>query len=192
MIPVIDPIGAAGGFPIMLTLPPDDRTADERALSNLLVGHHVLMVTMAEGATLTSRPLRLAEVDHASLRFLVDADAAWIGAVHSGAVVNATVADGKRGRWVSITGRTRLLSDVAMVERLWSADTDRFVPTGITGAAVLELHTEAAAWWESEDTIRRFVHFVKGLVGDEPPDTGRHGLIDLTEHAAVHATSGHA
>jgi general stress protein 26 len=141
-------------------------------------GSVVMVMTMIEGRH-SSRPVTVAEVDRAYLRFLVDGSADWMRAITEGrAEVHATLSDNRKNTYLSLNGKVRTTADHDVIERLWSAPAGAFFdgPTD-PNLAVLVFEVEEGSYWDAPSgRLGQAIALLKAALG-RPADAGDHGAI---------------
>ena len=156
-----------------------DEPLDLDGLRERVAGVSTVMVTtIDEAGTLSSRPVTVQEVDDSGdVWFVVDRHADW---VHDGvdAVNVAFVDDG--ATWVSVGGRAALDDDTERLRRLWGPGLDAWFPDGPTTDGVVALHVQADRWeyWTAPNQIARLVGSARATVTDAPPDLGHSGAVE--------------
>lgn len=138
----------------------------------------VMVTTVDERGTLSSRPITVQEIDDSGdVWFVVDRRADW---VRDGvdAVNVALVDDG--ATWVSVAGRGVLVDDADRLERFWDPVLDAWFPDGPQTDGVVVMHVQADRWeyWTAPNQIARLVESAKGTVTDTPPDPGDSGTVE--------------
>lgn len=125
----------------------DDRR--EHLLSLLREFRTAMLVTHAEDGDLRSRPLEVAEVrEDATLVFATGLDTPKVAELEDDARVNVVLQDGKR--FLSLSGRARLVRERGMIERLWSEPWRVWFPGGKDDPSLvlLEVRPSAAEYWD--------------------------------------------
>ncbi len=94
---------------------------ESKTVEQLAEAGDVVMLSLRDRTGgLSSRPLTIAEVAGAHLRFLVDRSAAWVKAVEVDRLVNVSLVASGRNVWASFSGDAGFNRDHAEIERLWS------------------------------------------------------------------------
>lgn len=160
-------------------VPGSDEPLDLAGLRERVDGVSAVMVTtIDEHGTLSSRPMTVQEIDDAGdVWFVVDRHADW---VHDGvdAVNVAFVDDG--ATWVSVAGRGALDDDAGRLRRLWDPVLDAWFPDGPQTDGVVAMHVQADRWeyWTAPNQLAQLVESAKGTVTDTPPDVGDSGVVE--------------
>lgn len=160
----------------------EQHTAELHRLAELVDGIDVAMLTThAEDGSMVSRPLQVLKFDaDGEFVFFTAIDSFKVAQLDEHADVNLAFADARRHRFVSVRGSARVDRERATVEELWSLPQRVFFPQGKEDPhlAVLRVRVRDAAYWEpAGGVVARALDFVHGLVGDEPADLGRHGIL---------------
>jgi general stress protein 26 len=88
-----------------------------------------------------------------------------------------------RSRYVSITGSARLITERALIDRLWSEAWNVWFPGGREDPALclLEVEPEEAEYWDESGTkgLRYLFEAVRAYASGEPPrtDAEQHGKV---------------
>lgn len=160
-------------------VPGADEPLDLGALRARVAGVDTVMVTtIDEQGTLSSRPVTVQEVDEVGdVWFVVDRHADW---VHDGVdAVNVAFVD-EGSTWVSIAGRAALDDDAERIRRLWDPVLDAWFPDGPETDGVVALHVQADRWeyWTAPNQAARLVESAKATLTDAPADLGRSGAVE--------------
>jgi general stress protein 26 len=136
------------------------------------------MIT-SRGDQLTARPLTLLEQDGTTLRFLVSKSAHWIPDVHPTGDVNAAFARPDESSYVSLSGRARVSTDDATIERLWNpAAAVYFDGRDDPDIAVLEVEVSAGEYWEGPSSkVAQAIDMVRLKVTGKTADD--HGDVEV-------------
>lgn len=121
-----------------------------RALEDAIDGLRFAMVAVESPNGISARPLTLLELDGVKLRFLVSKSAEW-AADHrdSDFAVNAAFADPAKDKFAAVEGRGRIVTDRALIERLWSpAAGVYFENKDDPDIAVLEVTATGGEYWD--------------------------------------------
>lgn len=163
----------------------DQRTVELRKLAELVDGVDVAMLTThAEDGSIVSRPLQVLKFDaDGEFVFFTAIDSFKVAQLDEHADVNLAFADARHQRYVSVRGSARVDRERATVDELWSLPQRVFFPQGKDDPhlAVLRVRVRDAAYWESAGgVVARALDFVHGLIGEQPTDLGRHGILRTT------------
>lgn len=160
----------------------EQRTADLRRLAGLVDGIDVAMLaTHAEDGSMVSRPLQVLKFDaDGEFVFFTAIDSYKVAQLDEHADVNLAFADARRHRYVSVRGSARIDRERATVDELWSLAQRVFFPKGKDDPhlVVMRVRVRDAAYWEpAGGVVARALDFVHGLIGEQPADLGRHGIL---------------
>ncbi len=160
----------------------DQRTVELGRLAELVDGIDVaMMTTHAEDGSMVSRPLQVLKLDAGGeFVFFTAIDSFKVAQLDEHADVNLAFADPRRQRYVSVRGSARVDRERATVDELWTLPQRVFFPQGKDDPhlAVLRVRVRDAAYWEPVGgVVARALDFMHGLVGEEPADLGRHGIL---------------
>lgn len=157
-------------------------SADMNRIAELVEGIEVAMLTThAEDGSMVSRPLQVLELDRdGEFVFFTAIDSLKVAQLDEHADVNLAFVDPRRHRYVSVRGSVRFDRDRATIDELWSLPQKVFFPEGKEDPhlVVLRVRVRDAAYWEpAGGTVARALDFMHGLVGEQPADLGRHGIL---------------
>jgi len=160
----------------------DQRTVELSRLAELVDGIDVaMMTTHAEDGSMVSRPLQVLKLDAGGeFVFFTAIDSFKVAQLDEHADVNLAFSDPRRQRYVSVRGSARVDRERATVDELWTLPQRVFFPRGKDDPhlAVLRVRVRDAAYWEPVGgVVARALDFMHGLVGEEPADLGRHGIL---------------
>ncbi|HWL29434.1 MAG TPA: pyridoxamine 5'-phosphate oxidase family protein [Burkholderiaceae bacterium] len=92
--------------------------------------------------------------------------------------VNVAYADTGQDAYVSVSGRARVVDDIAMKRQLWSKMNEAWFPRGVDDpdlALVRVDMTEAEYWNVTDSKLMQVARIALAAVaGDEPPNVGDH------------------
>lgn len=125
-------------------------TAPE-ALTDLIKGIRIAMLTTTAGdGTLRSRPMATQEADlDGTLWFFAGRSSQVFDDLRHQSQVNVAYADVESMRFVSVSGRARLIEDPARMQSLWREEYQTWFPLGIgdPDLALVRIDPEAAERW---------------------------------------------
>jgi len=157
---------------------------EKRERLKKLISHFdtAMLVTHLKDGQLRSRPLAIAEKgEDGSLYFAISVDSAKVHEIEEDSHVNLSMQD--KRRFVSVTGRARVLEDRAMVERLWSEAWKIWFPRGKDDPSlrILIVDPSEAAYWDASgiEGLKYFFESAKAYVTGSRPDSD-----DDQKHAA--------
>jgi general stress protein 26 len=157
-------------------------TADMRKLGELIEGIETAMLTThASDGSMVSRPLQTLSFDtNGELVFFTSAESHKIEELAENPDVNLSYANGADRRYISVRGRARIDRDRKTIDELWTTPQKIFFPLGKDdpNLTVLRIRVKDAAYWESAGNfVARAVDFAKGMLGQDPHDLGKHGVL---------------
>lgn len=132
--------------------PPDAETA--RKLSELIKDFGTAMLTtVAPDGGLRSRPMVAhgRGLENGELWFLTADDSGKVAEIESEHEVNLAYSEPKDQRYVSLSGRARLVRDVERVRRLWTPELKAWFPGGPDDKhlALLRVRIHSAEYWDA-------------------------------------------
>lgn len=135
----------------------------------------VMVTTIDERGTLSSRPITLQDIDiNGDVWLLVDRNADWVKALNGGAInVSATKSDA----WASFAGRAFLVTEQSRVDMLMSRVAKAFFAPDAEPAA-LRIATDRIEWWTADGRIVTALEIAKALVTGGSVDAGQSGAIE--------------
>jgi general stress protein 26 len=122
-------------------------------LTELIHGIDVAMLTtMDRTGHLHSRPMMtLRKTTEGALWFFTQGHSHMVDDVNGHHPVNISYVDSARGRYVSVSGRARVVSDRAKKTELWERRLAAWLPKGVEDSSLvlLRVEVEEAEFWES-------------------------------------------
>lgn len=142
-----------------------------------LEGVNTVMVTsIDEAGTLSSRPLTLQDVDiNGDPWFLVDHKAAWVGPI-AGAPVN--VAAASDGLWMSFAGRARIDRDQTRIDALMDRATKAFFDSDSDPVALV-VESVTIEWWAADGKAMTALKVARASITGGTSNAGTSGAIDV-------------
>ena len=145
------------------------------------------MMVTRDGDVMRSRPMASYVDREAGLvRFLSKRTDHKIEELHEGGQRECDVAlaysDHDRKQYVSISGRSTITADRAMVERLWGPHADIWFggDPQTADVVVIEVRPVLAEYWDNDaNAIRTIFETAKAYVGDQPPDLGDNAKLKM-------------
>jgi general stress protein 26 len=123
-------------------------------LEKLIAGVPVAMLTAAEdGEDLRSRPmLAPAQKFDGALWFFIEATGAKFLGGKSGVPVNLSYIDSERERFVSVSGKAKLVKSAERIEKMWSPTFSAWFPKGKADPqlALLQVEVTKAEGWDAQ------------------------------------------
>lgn len=152
-----DELGTVAGPAVSLSqraewAPPDAEAT--RKLGELIRDIRVAMlVTVAADGRLRSRPMvtQTAEIESGELWFFTAAPSGKVHEIEREHEVNLAYAEPRDQRYVSLSGRARVLRDPDRSRRLWKAEAAAWFPGGPEDAqiALLRVRVRVAEYWDA-------------------------------------------
>jgi general stress protein 26 len=157
--------------------------ADSDKLAELIKDAGVAMVTTVAGdGALRSRPM--ASTKHGfdgALWFFSADDSGKAGEIAVHEQVNVSFAEPKHERYVSLSGRARLLRDAAKAKEMWNPLLKGWFPGGLEDPrlALLRVEIEHAEYWDAKSSrMLVFLSLARAAVTGHPPDhLGEHKKV---------------
>lgn len=140
------------------------------------------MVVTRNGGKLRARPMapRVSEERHEIL-FITDRNSHKVDEVEADSEVALTFS--KDGKYVSVAGKARISSDRALVDKIWDAQAEAWMPQGKDDPSVVVLSVDpdqAELWDVKASKVEQAWEFAKAYLGDkERPDTTQYRKVDL-------------
>jgi len=156
---------------------------DIAKLAKLVKGIKVAMLTTQEGdGTLRSRPMATQEAEFdGTLWFFTEASSHKVDEIDREHNVNLSYADESDNRYVSVSGRARLVRERAKIDELWSPILKAWFPRGKEDPEIvlLRVDVEKAEYWDApSSTLVKLVGFAKAMVTGQPYVPGENKKID--------------
>ena len=146
-----------------------------------------MLTTVEEDGSLRSRPMQAQQVEFdGDLWFFTHAGSPKVEEVEQDRNVNVSYADPDDQRYVSVSGKARLVRDEAKIRELWNPALKAWFPRGLDDPqlALLRITVERAEYWDSSQSA--FVHlagFVKALATGEAYRPGENEKLNLKRGA---------
>lgn len=140
------------------------------------------MVTTHDGDALRSRPMapRVSR-ERSEILFLTDRNAHKVDEIERNGQVACTFT--KHGAYVAVSGKARLSTDRALVDEIWDAEAEAWMPQGKDSpdVAVFVVNPFQAEIWDVKtNKVTQAWEFAKAYVGDkERPDTTENVKVKL-------------
>ncbi len=138
-----------------------------------------MLTTTAEDGSLRSRPMGIPKYEfEGELWFFTAIDAPKTDELAEDERVNVSLAEPKHERYVSISGRARIVRDPAKAKELWSPLLKAWFPGGLDDPrlALLRIAVDHAEYWDAKGSkMLVFASLVKAAVTGTPPEhLGKH------------------
>jgi general stress protein 26 len=163
--------------------------SDIQKLAKLVKGIRVAMLTTQESdGTLHSRPMATQEAEFdGTLWFFTQAGSPKVDEIDREQNVNVSYADAGDNRYVSASGRARLVRDRSKIEELWSPILKAWFPRGKEDPelALLRVDVEKAEYWDApSSTLVKLVGFAKAMVTGQTYAPGENRKINDVQSQA--------
>ena len=162
-------------------------------LGELIHGIKVAMMTTVEAdGSLRSRPMWTHDRDFdGELWFFTREHSAKVGEVEHDHHVNLSYAEPSKDRFVSVSGRCRLVLDKEKARQLWNPTLKAWFPQGVDDPelALLCVKVEKAEYWDVPSSrMVQLVGFVKAVLAGETYEPGENEKVSLSteEGLSVH------
>ena len=164
----------------------DVTTPDEKVkkLVEMIQGIRIAMLTtaMADG-TLRSRPMATQQSEFdGDLWFFTGAGSPKAHEIEEDAHVNVSYADADSQRYVSVSGRARVVRDRQKAEELWNPAYKAWFPGGLDdpNLALLKVEVDGAEYWDSPSgAVVHLIGVAKALATGERYQPGENEKLDL-------------
>ena len=146
-----------------------------------------MLTTIEEDGSLCSRPMATQQVEFdGQLWFFTHASSPKVEEVAQDRNVNVSYANPDEQRYVSVSGKARLVRDQAKIRELWNPALKAWFPEGLDDPqlALLNITVERAEYWDSSQSA--FVHlvgFVKAVATGEAYHPGENEKLNLKQGA---------
>ena len=161
-----------------------DRAEGVRKLGELIRNIEFAMLTTVDAdGHLRSRPMatQKAEFD-GDLWFFTHASAPKVEEIEREHNVNVSYAKPEQQRYVSVSGKARVVRDRAKIDELWSPELKAWFPAGTDDPdiALLQVRVEQAEYWDTPSS--KMVHlagFLKAVATGQTYQPGENEKLDL-------------
>ena len=155
-----------------------------RKLRDMIKGIRVAMFTTVEpDGSLRSRPMYTQDAEFdGQLWFFTWLDTAKVNEIHREQHVNLSYASPSDERYVSVSGRARLVQDRKKAEELWNIGLKAWFPKGLDdpNLGLICVDAEKAEFWDSpSSSLVQLIGFTKAIV------TGKSYGDEATDHQKV-------
>jgi general stress protein 26 len=142
--------------------PLDSSLNDTAKLAHMIDGIEIaMMTTVTEGGQLRSRPMMTQKQRFdGQLWFFTSNASPKSGEIEHDHHVNLSYADPDSQRYVSVSGRARIVRDPAKLEQFWNPVFRAWFPEGLSDPelALVRVDVEKAEYWDSHS--KKLVHLV--------------------------------
>lgn len=165
-----------------------DRQRAVAKLQSTIKGIRIAMLTTStvDGA-LRSRPMATQEQDFdGDLWFFTERQSPKVQEMSEDQHVNLSYADAGSNRYVSVSGRARLIHDPAKAKELWSPLYKAWFPGGVDDPqlGLLKVQVDSAEYWDGPSSkMVQLVGFVKAAVTGQKFEPGKNEKLELSSSA---------
>lgn len=145
-----------------------------------------MFTTRHENGHLHSRPMTTqngAIDEDSSLWFFMSARSEVVADIAVDPAVAVAYADTDADNYVSVSGRARVVDDMAKKKKLWSKLTEAWFPGGVSDPdlALVQVSILHADYWESKDgKLTQLLKMATAAVSGHPPtDMLEHGRVQM-------------
>lgn len=168
--------------PPHVTSDPEAVAKAHRIMSDMDIAMLTTIDSGSADGRLTSRPLSTqVHEEDGDVLFLVRASSAVADDVRAHPQVNVAYSSTKA--WVSLAGDASLVTDRALVERLWSKGADLFMEGGPENPdnVVLKVSGDTVTYWGGESLVGTALGTLKAITGRGDSSEGDSGptVVDL-------------
>ncbi len=165
-----------------------DHSERIKKLSEMIKDIEIAMLTTAEpDGTLRSRPMATQKFEFdGDLWFFTRASSPKVDEIEQEHRVNVSYAAPDKQRYVSVSGRARLVRDKSKIKELWSPVLKAWFPEGLDDPdlALLKVSVEQAEYWDSpSSTVAHLVGFVKAVATGTTYQPGENEKLNLKADA---------
>ncbi len=151
---------------------PTDRHEAIKKLNELIKDIRIAMLTTVDvDGDLRSRPMATQHADFdGDLWFFTGRDSAKVHEVEQDAAVNIAYAEPSDQRYVSVSGKGRLVNDRQKIDELWQPALKAFFPEGKDdpNLTLLRVRVRKAEYWDAPSgKLVQLFGFVKALAAGE-------------------------
>lgn len=161
-----------------------EHQAEIAKLAELLRGFRFAMLaTQCADGSLHSRPMTMQDIEFdGNIWFYTRADAPKVDEAQEHQEVNVAFSDPENSKFVSASGRARLVRDRAKLEEYWKPHYKVFFPQGLEDPelALLQIEVRRAEYWDSASTkLGRAFDFAKAYLTNDPSKLGDHAKVTV-------------
>ena len=150
-------------------------------LKQLIEGIDFCMLTTVDGGYFRSRPMSTQEFEFdGNLWFFTSENTHKVAEIQQDDRVNVAYSKPEDSRFVSVSGRGRIVKDRAKIEELWNPVLKAWFPDGLEDPTLclLRVSVEEAEYWDQPSgRIVQALGFVKALATGSEMDTGENEKI---------------
>ncbi len=157
---------------------------DVQKLAKLIHGiDFCMMTTVGESGSLHSRPMSTQKDEFdGTLWFFTEVDSGKVIEIANDGHVNLSYADPSKHRYVSVSGRARLVRDREKAKELWNPMHKAWFPEGLDDPklALLAVDVTQAEYWDAPGgKLVQLIGFTKAMLTGEKYEPGDHAKIRL-------------
>ncbi|MDQ3686664.1 MAG: pyridoxamine 5'-phosphate oxidase family protein [Acidobacteriota bacterium] len=165
-----------------------DHSESIKKLGEMIKDIEFAMLTTAEpDGTLRSRPMATQKFEFGGdLWFFTRASSPKVDEIEQEHNVNVSYAAPDKQKYVSVSGRARLVRDKNKIKELWSPVLKAWFPKGLDDPdlALLKVAVEQAEYWDSpSSTVAQLVGFVKAVTTGTTYQPGENEKLNLKADA---------
>ena len=143
-----------------------------------------MLTTIDENGDPHSRPMSSnGQIDpNGDLWFFTGISSHKVNEVANSPKVNASFADPKNQRYISITGKAQLVRDRNKIEELWKSEFKIWFPKGKDDPdiALIRINAERAEYWDNPSSTAGYVlNFVSSLFTGKEAEFGENKKLEL-------------
>lgn len=144
-----------------------------------------MLTTLEADGSLASRPMYALEMDASgAIWFFTDTRSSKVERLSQ---VNLAFTDLDDSTYVSLSGHGEIVTDRALIERLWSPFARPWFPDGVDSPtlALLKFVPHSADYWDAPNSkMVRLVSNIVSAVAGKPIGMGEHGTHEGLSHGA--------
>lgn len=146
-----------------------------------------MLTTVEEDGSLRSRPMATQEAEFdGNLWFFTRASTPKVGEVEREQHVNVAYAAPDAQRYVSVSGRARVVRDRAKLEELWTPVLKAWFPEGLDDPdiALLKVTVDHAEYWDAPSSkVAHAIGLIKAVATGQTYRPGENEKLDLKQTA---------
>lgn len=160
------------------------REEDVRKLASLIKDIRICMLTTVDtDGHMHSRPMAVQQTDFdGDLWFFTGKSTMKAQEVKFDSHVNVSFANPDDNRYVSVSGRARLIDDRAKAEQLWNPLYKAWFPKGLDDPdlTLMKVEVTRAEYWDAPNgAVTYLVGLAKAMVTGKPADPADHEKLNL-------------
>jgi general stress protein 26 len=159
---------------------------DIQKLWDLIRGIEIAMLTTVDSTgVLHSRPMATQDIDFdGHLWFFTEAASHKVDEVNGHREVNLVYVDKEKNRYVSVSGRARVIRDVEKARLLWRPHLRAWFPKGVEdpSVALLRVEVSKADYWDAPSSkVVELMHFLSAMAASPSSKGTEHGKFTLSK-----------